>query len=109
MRVSNRFVAIVLFLFTAFFSCSLPPEEEEEYSTDDLSHQLPWSGERGKFSINSRRGIRLDDRNYVTGTAYLTIPSSEIRDTRWEFGMHLSFRSEERRVGKECRSRWSPY
>lgn len=91
MRVSNRFVAIVLFLFTAFFSCSLPPEEEEEYATDDLSHQLPWSGERGKFSINSRRGIRLDDRNYVTGTAYLTIPSSEIRDTRWEFGIHLSF------------------
>src|ERR1035437_426703 len=23
--------------------------------------------------------------------------------------MHLSIRSEERRVGKECRSRWSPY
>src|ERR1041384_8376762 len=22
---------------------------------------------------------------------------------------HLTFRSEERRVGKECRSRWSPY
>src|SRR3712207_6818636 len=24
-------------------------------------------------------------------------------------GLRLSFRSEERRVGKECRSRWSPY
>src|SRR2546426_12679551 len=24
-------------------------------------------------------------------------------------GTHQSFRSEERRVGKECRSRWSPY
>ena len=23
--------------------------------------------------------------------------------------VHASFRSEERRVGKECRSRWSPY
>src|SRR5688572_33421924 len=23
--------------------------------------------------------------------------------------LHLPFRSEERRVGKECRSRWSPY
>ena len=23
--------------------------------------------------------------------------------------IHLFFRSEERRVGKECRSRWSPY
>src|SRR5258708_39063878 len=26
-----------------------------------------------------------------------------------EFGFHESLRSEERRVGKECRSRWSPY
>ena len=24
-------------------------------------------------------------------------------------GMSISIRSEERRVGKECRSRWSPY
>ena len=24
-------------------------------------------------------------------------------------GLHYQFRSEERRVGKECRSRWSPY
>ncbi len=32
----------------------------------------------------------------------------------WSFGKHfqdmiVSIRSEERRVGKECRSRWSPY
>ena len=26
-----------------------------------------------------------------------------------EFGSRWNFRSEERRVGKECRSRWSPY
>ena len=26
-----------------------------------------------------------------------------------EYGMILKRRSEERRVGKECRSRWSPY
>ena len=26
-----------------------------------------------------------------------------------ENGFYLAFRSEERRVGKECRSRWSPY
>ena len=25
------------------------------------------------------------------------------------FGLAFAFRSEERRVGKECRSRWSPY
>ena len=26
-----------------------------------------------------------------------------------KFNDHLTIRSEERRVGKECRSRWSPY
>ena len=27
----------------------------------------------------------------------------------WSRQRHNEFRSEERRVGKECRSRWSPY
>ena len=26
-----------------------------------------------------------------------------------KFGLGIQYRSEERRVGKECRSRWSPY
>ena len=30
-------------------------------------------------------------------------------DLRWPFPENMSKRSEERRVGKECRSRWSPY
>src|SRR2546429_2556653 len=29
--------------------------------------------------------------------------------TIWDFGVFNQIRSEERRVGKECRSRWSPY
>ena len=32
-----------------------------------------------------------------------------IIDFGWLFYNQLSLRSEERRVGKECRSRWSPY
>src|SRR2546429_6726648 len=28
---------------------------------------------------------------------------------RWRLVQLISYRSEERRVGKECRSRWSPY
>ena len=33
----------------------------------------------------------------------------EIGDFILKLGQTLSERSEERRVGKECRSRWSPY
>src|SRR2546430_4893764 len=36
-----------------------------------------------------------------------SLPSSKIRS--WSCSASLSPRSEERRVGKECRSRWSPY
>ena len=33
-----------------------------------------------------------------------------ISDTHYKDGKHsMEWRSEERRVGKECRSRWSPY
>ena len=33
----------------------------------------------------------------------------ETADAMVEQGTYQSMRSEERRVGKECRSRWSPY
>ena len=33
---------------------------------------------------------------------------SALSDSAWDFA-HRKARSEERRVGKECRSRWSPY
>ena len=33
----------------------------------------------------------------------------KIRDIRFQVGLVFQYRSEERRVGKECRSRWSPY
>ena len=39
------------------------------------------------------------------------LPESGIIDTNWakEQLERVNIRSEERRVGKECRSRWSPY
>ena len=33
----------------------------------------------------------------------------EIRQLAGKYSLSLDMRSEERRVGKECRSRWSPY
>ena len=36
------------------------------------------------------------------GTVYMILESDDVY-------VYLSDRSEERRVGKECRSRWSPY
>ena len=40
---------------------------------------------------------------------HTSIDGSEVRKFTEEFAERLPMRSEERRVGKECRSRWSPY
>ena len=74
------------------------------------------------FISNSRGGIVLGDGRDIMGN--VTIERSLIRDSPGD-GLHtdlsgesylmlvnsslVSNRSEERRVGKECRSRWSPY
>ena len=37
------------------------------------------------------------------------IPRTEVTKKLWGYIKRNKLRSEERRVGKECRSRWSPY
>src|SRR3712207_9059236 len=51
------------------------------------------SPEHGRWRIAPRGPVRHVGRRYRPGTLVL----------------ETEFRSEERRVGKECRSRWSPY
>src|SRR3989442_12042507 len=75
------------------------------------------------FFFQAEDGIRDAD---VTGVQTCALPISSLR-LYWHAPVeskrgavacriggadceeHLSLRSEERRVGKECRSRWSPY
>ena len=56
--------------------------------------------------------VRLQDPNISLGTVYRNLTQladiGEIQRLRMGDGVD-HFRSEERRVGKECRSRWSPY
>ena len=53
--------------------------------------------------VATARGVRLRDLGSKNGTLVdgVRVFHAELRDG--------SMRSEERRVGKECRSRWSPY
>ena len=51
--------------------------------------------------------IRVEDTYYMVSTTMHFMPGCEILQS---FDLvHWEHRSEERRVGKECRSRWSPY
>src|SRR2546427_5665265 len=45
----------------------------------------------------------------VTARDLLATPAGEITADGLRTNLSVALRSEERRVGKECRSRWSPY
>ena len=49
-----------------------------------------------KITINGEKELEVEQGSTLLNTLSVN-------------GIYLSSRSEERRVGKECRSRWSPY
>src|SRR3989449_5122199 len=90
-----------------------------EYAIHDLINSLP---DPDHLSAEQRRGIiaryaAVLEGNFIywMTAAYLSVRSDEARakiidNLREEVrDCHPGMRSEERRVGKECRSRWSPY
>ena len=94
MKVYKAFAFLSIFIIL-FYNCSLPADDEEkgelEGGEDTFTPELPWEGEMDKFTINSKEGIHLNDPQEDAGTAYVTIPSTSIKNTRWEFGVHLTF------------------
>ena len=51
----------------------------------------------------------LLEANDYSDSSILILPGGTVRLGEFDFLNKLTTRSEERRVGKECRSRWSPY
>lgn len=94
MKVYQAFAFLSIFIIL-FYNCSLPTDDEEkgelEGGEDTFTPELPWEGEMDKFTINSKEGIHLNDPQEDAGTAYVTIPSTSVKNTRWEFGVHLTF------------------
>ena len=93
MKVYKAFAFLSLFMIL-FYHCSLPADDKEKGDVegeDTTTSELPWEGETDKFTINSKEGIHLNDPQEDAGTAYVTIPSTSVKNTRWEFGVHLTF------------------
>lgn len=93
MKVHKAFIFLILFVMS-FYNCSLPADEEEKGDAegeDTATSELPWEGETDKFTINSKEGVHLNDPQGDAGTAYVTIPSTSVRNARWEFSVHLTF------------------
>ena len=61
-----------------------------------------------KDKIEDLKGVQMDIAWGSQIRSYVFCPYTMVKDhrTNYEVG---NVRSEERRVGKECRSRWSPY
>ena len=93
MRICKTFTFLSIFI-VLFYNCSLPADDEDEGNPeeDNTTSELPWEGETDKFTINSKEGLRLNDPQENAGTAYVTIPSSSVKNTRWEFGVRLTFK-----------------
>src|SRR3712207_8729618 len=70
----------------------LEPREKRVFVKDMAYHAKGLMGSR--FAANFSNTFIIRDPKYVIASLY---------------NMWPDFRSEERRVGKECRSRWSPY
>ena len=79
----------------------------EPSSIDPHYHNV---GPNNMFATNIFSMLVGQDENQQT-IPDLATSWKPINDTTWEFKLRndVKWRSEERRVGKECRSRWSPY
>ena len=81
-----------------------------------LNKVLDWDGQNMKFTnIKDDEMLKIqisDDFKVVDGDPKFDKKFTEPMNAKQfaeELMKHTSSRSEERRVGKECRSRWSPY
>lgn len=92
MKTYKVFTILSLFIILSN-NCSLPADDEKGSldGEDTVTSELPWEGETDKFTINSKEGVHLNDPQEDAGTAYVTIPSTSVKNTRWEFGVHLNF------------------
>ena len=108
-----------LFFFFFFKQKTAYEIKECDWSSDvcssDLSYSSrPWRSKRG--SLGARQAgpelsAMIERQSQSSGAGKSPIVSSWIRTSSFAGldGSSWKRRSEERRVGKECRSRWSPY
>ena len=78
---------------------------------DDASYYKGETSESPDLTDTSTENIKknLTDMMYDTSVTIVII-SPNMKKSKWiDWEIEYHRRSEERRVGKECRSRWSPY
>src|SRR5688572_32474523 len=97
-------IYFVFFFFFFFSSRRRHTRFDCDWSSDVCSSDL---GELNKGSAAERLSVILICFGYLTLGSVLSVVAGE-RKFDYTNDAVLWMRSEERRVGKECRSRWSP-
>ena len=98
---------IFYLMISALILCTSCKDDEKDFQTFGVKIQLaypqgsPFKPTEGiEVTLTDIKGSVLKEKTDKTGTASFNVPSGVYK---------ALLRSEERRVGKECRSRWSPY
>lgn len=85
----RRIIILLLFLPTL----CLYSQVKDDFSDGDFTDNPVWQGDSDKFRIDTKKGqLRLNDESR-SGLAYLSTPSSLLRETTWTFYVHLLFNS----------------
>src|SRR5256885_8609375 len=102
------FLLCIIFFFFFFFSSRRRHTRlQGDWSSDVCSSDLSAASETRAAPQLGRRGLRRSNF-YRHASADPGVCSIFHRFNSWQ-QRRIDRRSEERRVGKECRSRWSPY
>src|SRR2546430_8167521 len=86
-----------------FFKQKTAYEIDCDWSSDVCSSDLVWGPERFQEFLAALRGRSGHVLRSLPGVPGAAGPAGRVQEGAQRV------RSEERRVGKECRSRWSPY
>ena len=81
---------------------------------EDVRGELGFDSDAGKTQLVTQRAIsdylsEMSVRALVCEGHICAVAQQAVEESLQDEIMHGVRRSEERRVGKECRSRWSPY
>jgi len=94
MKKQDSLITLLLIVISdLLIGCAIPQEESEEkpQAEDDIGCTLHWEGETEKFIINAQEGIRLNDLESGSTTAFITTLLESVRSTRWETDLSLKF------------------
>src|SRR2546426_1202032 len=113
----NRVAQSCTLLYRGFAIGRASVTQQRFASANPLPNEIRRLAQRGAAATNVAQSCTLPYRRFAIGwpfgVTHRLTRSSPLQNTILRYSCdtadYKSARSEERRVGKECRSRWSPY